>query len=357
MVTRRATATAPTTAPVTRKKTTPETVQQSSYFTAGTANDDIEWFSSGCALVDAALGGGWALGRVSNVVGDKSAGKTLLAMEAIANFCSKYPRGKVRYGESEAAFEKEYAGALGIPLDRVIFNDNDLPLETVEEWFDDVQLFVKNLDGEPGLYILDSLDALSDASEMDAEFDKASYGGAKPKAISKFFRMMVGTLKTSRVHMMIISQIRDKLNVTFGETKTRSGGRALDFYASQVAWIAEIEKLKRTVNSIERVVGIKVEMYVKKNKVGLPYRRARYNILFGYGIDDLIACATWLVDVKREALLGELGMSKSGYKVFLDNLREKGGGALVDMRTRLAALVHCEWRAIETTFIPTSRKY
>ena len=326
-----------------------------SYFTSG--NESIEFFSSGCAVMDAALGGGWALGRVSNVVGDKSSGKTLIAMEACANFARQFPKGTIRYAESEAAFEQDYAAALGIPIKRIQFNKDENPMQTVEEWYKDLEAFIKAADEQPGLYIVDSLDALSDSAEMDAEFDKGSYGGAKPKAISKLFRMLVSKLKASRIHLMIISQIRDKLNVTFGETKTRSGGRALDFYASQIPWLAEIEKIKKTIDGVDRVIGVKVEIYVKKNKVGLPFRRARYRILFGYGIDDLVANAEWLIEVKLDALLTPLGLSKSGYKIKLDLLRDKGGAEMVEMRSALGKTVHEEWAKIETKFIPKTSKY
>lgn len=339
----------------------------SSYFASGSDKDNLKFISSGCATVDEALGGGYVLGRVSNVVGDRSAGKTLKAMEASANFAKAYPDGWIRYGESEAAFDREYAQALGVPIERIIFNDQSPVLmekkegagmmETVEDWYNDLEYHLDRNKGRPGLYIMDSLDALSDEAEQKRDFDEGSYGGTKPKQIGKLFRTMVGRLEEQEVHLMVVSQIRDKLNVTFGETKTRSGGRALDFYATHIIWLAEIEKLKRTIDGIERVVGVKVEAYVKKNKVGLPFRRARYPILFGYGIDDMTSCVEWLLDNKRESLLGDLGLSKSGYKVRLQGLRDKGGPEAREMRQRLAAVIHTEWAKVETTFLPKSTKY
>ena len=93
-----------------------------SYFASGAEKDHLQFFSSGCAVMDEALGGGYVLGRVANIVGDRSAGKTLKAMEQAANFLQEYPDGWVRYGEAEAAFDREYAAALGIPTKRIIFN-------------------------------------------------------------------------------------------------------------------------------------------------------------------------------------------------------------------------------------------
>lgn len=329
---------------------------RTSYFTSGADDKDLEFFSSGCALVDEILGGGWALGRVSNVVGDKSAGKTLLAMEGMANFALKYPDGAMRYAEAEDAFDPRYAEALGAPISKIEFNGSN-PMSTIEDWYNDLNRWMDTQKDRPGLYITDSLDALSDSAEMERGFDEGTFGGNKPKQIGKLFRMINERMAEQRVHLMVVSQLRDKLGVTFGETKTRSGGKALDFYASQIMWLAETGKIKRTLNGIERVVGVDVKARVKKNKVGLPFRECEYPILFGYGIDDLQAMVSWLFDVKRDELLKEIGFSKSGYKVRISNIRNKGGEEAREMRARLRALVRQEWAKIEIDFLPHSRKY
>jgi len=154
-----------------------------------------------------------------------------------------------------------------------------------------------------------------------------------------------------------VSQLRDKIGVTFGETKTRSGGKALDFYASQIMWLAEIAKIKRKIGDVERVVGVDVKARVKKNKVGLPFRECEYPILFGYGVDDLLAMVSWLYDVKRDDALKDIGFSKNGYKIRINNIRNKGGEEARAMRKTLRAIVRREWAAIETSFLPQSSKY
>ncbi len=340
-----------------RKRVQVEGASAPSYFASGSDKEDLRFVSTGCMVIDEALGGGAVLGRTINIVGDKSAGKTLLAMELCANFLKTYPNGWARYAESEAAFDQLYAAALGIPVDKILFNGGDQPIETVEQLYDDMVLHLDKHKGKPGLYIIDSLDALSDEAEMGREFNEGSYGGAKPKAIGKMFRMLIGRMEEQGVLFVVVSQIRDKLNVTFGETKTRSGGRALDFYATQIMWLQEIKKEKRTIDGIDRIVGIEVEAYVKKNKVGLPFRRARYPVLFGYGIDDLTSGVQWLVDNKREQFLADLGLSKSGYKVKLINLRNRGGPEVAELRAKLTSIIHAEWAKIETTFLPQSKKY
>ena len=337
-------------APATRRKVVVK--QEANYFSSG-ADKNLQFVSSGCALFDEVLGGGYVLGRIVNIVGDKSSGKTLLAIEACANFHRQYPDGVIEYAEAEAAFDQQYAEALGMPIDAVRFADN---VFTVEDFFRDVQRLIKDSNGKPALYILDSLDALSDDAELKREINAGSFGGSKPKKMGELFRRNVQAIESANILIIIISQLRDKIGVTFGETKTRSGGRALDFYASQIIWLAEISKLKKTINGIERVTGVQIKARCKKNKVGLAYRDCEYPILFGFGVDDLTSCAEWLLTV-APAKLEEIGLSKNGYKVRIANIRNKGGGEAIDLRTKLSALVHQEWRRIEDTFLPQARKY
>lgn len=353
------------------------------YFASGSDKENIQFTSTGCALFDEALGGGPALGRVINIVGDKSSGKTLIAMEIMAQTLLRYPTAWCRYGEAEAAWDREYADALGIPTNKIILNEKDTRIETVEQWYDDLEKCLDQNKG-PGVYVLDSLDSISDDAEMEGDFNKASFGGAKPKAIGQLFRRLVGRLEEQGVLLIVISQLRDKLNVTFGETKTRSGGRALDFYCTHIVWLAEIEKQYRTFLGQKRVTGIQVEAYVKKNKVGLAFRRARYPVLFGYGIDDLTASVEWLIDIGQEKKLHALGMKKGAseraktkaearkkeaepedsktaalkpYDKMIEEVRNQGGAPARDLREKLTAMVRSEWMRIEMELLPKGKKY
>jgi recombination protein RecA len=292
--------------------------------------ENIEFISSGCKTLDLALGGGWAEGRVANIVGDKSTGKTLLCIEAAANFVQKYPKGRARYAEAEAAFDQDYAGALGMPLDNIDFGE--APMETVEDFFEDLSEYAKRAKKENVLYILDSLDALSDREEMKRDMDKGTYGAAKAKILSELFRRKVREVEDSGLTLIVVSQIRDKMNPMPYERKwTRSGGRALDFYATHVVELAQMKRLKRTAQKVERVVGIEVKAAVSKNKVGLPFRDATFPIMFGYGIDDEIACEKWL---------------------------ESTGAPVPDGSMRdLHEAVEKRWYEIEKRFLPTKRKY
>lgn len=335
---------------------TPISKAASEYFASG-AEKDLDFISSGCVLLDEALGGGWAEGRIVNLVGDRSSGKTLLAVEACANFNRKHPEDKIRYGEAEAAFDKSYAGALGMPLHVVEFTEGQAELNTVEDFYNDIVKFIDSRKGRPGLYVLDSLDALSDEAEQGRELNEGTYGANKAKMMGQIFRRIVRKLEKSRVTLFVISQLRDKINVTFGETKTRSGGRALDFYATHIVWLAQIGQLKKTSGGVERPYGVNVRANIKKNKVGMPYRQVDFPVLFGYGVDDLTAGVEWLLEVKAEQALEELGVTKAGYKVRITSLRDKGGEPVREFREKLNKLVRSEWKAVEMRFLPKSTKY
>ncbi len=240
------------------------------------------FISSGSTLLDLALGGGWVIGRIFNIVGDKSTGKTLLAIEAFANFKRQYPDGRMCYAEAESAFDTAFAAQLGFPPE--VTNPEDL-LITVEQFKDDVYKFAKK-DDKPCIYILDSLDALSDDAEQEkwkahiaGTKEKGSMGAQKAKEMSEMFRTINKDLNNCAVG--IVSQIRDNIGVTWGDGKTRSGGRALDFYATHVVYLNELGKTTRTVKGELRPTGLNVGSKVKKNKIGFPFREAEYTILFG----------------------------------------------------------------------------
>lgn len=312
----------------------------------------LSFVNSGCELLNCVLGGGWPLGRMVNVVGDKSTGKTLLAIEAMANFLRQYPSGKIKYDETEAAFDDAYAEALGLPMATVERGES----ETVEDLFESMEEFIKSLDGEAGLYIVDSLDGLSDKAEMSRGIGDATFGASKPKQLGQLFRRLIKPLEKSRVLVIIISQVRDAIGVTFGNKHTRSGGKALDFYASIILWLANKGQNKKTVNKIERTVSVSIKAKTSKNKVGPAFRECEFDILFAYGVDDVAAGLDFLKDA---GALGKLDLSGSDQSIaaFKRAFQSSDRDDQEEMRAALNAAVREVWYEIESTFTPKKGKY
>jgi protein RecA len=322
-----------------------------SYF--GAPASALEFIPSGSKLLDCVLGGGWPLGRIANIVGDKSTGKTLLAIEACANFARAYPSGYVWYNEAEAAFDKGYAAALGLPAKRIELVED---CNTVEEFFDHLSGVIKEEGaGSHGLYILDSLDSLSDTAEMKRGIDEGSYGAQKAKKMSELFRRTVRELKKTNIHLMIISQVRDAIGVTFGSKHARTGGRAMDFYASQVLFLAQVGSIKRTIDKVMRPVGVNIRAKAKKNKIALPSRECDFSILFGFGVDDISSGLEWLASIDKIHDFKDL--TKERLSRYLSKLSLASEEELMAVREEVDALIVRHWYRIEKDFLPTRRKY
>jgi RecA/RadA recombinase/intein/homing endonuclease len=300
----------------------------------------------------------WSNGFISHNTG--------LAIEAFANFKQTFQNPRMRYAEAEAAFDEVYGHVLGFPEE--VERPDDL-LNTVEDFQRDFFEFISK--PGPSLYILDSLDALSDEAELKkfekevkarskaAEEEdeitevKGDFGVAKAKKMSKLFRMLNGVAAEANCSLGIISQTRENIGVMFGEKQTRSGGKALDFYASQILWLRELKKIEKTVMGEQRAIGVSVKGRVKKCKVGLPFREADFNILFGYGIDDESSMLNWLLHIKQ---IGETA-GKQMRTDILTARDKRDFVALKEISDQLKADTTRVWYSIEDQLAPKMRKY
>ncbi len=297
----------------------------------------IQFVSSGCTILDCVLGGGYPLGRIVNIVGDKSTAKTALATEAVINFLRQYPDGVAYYRETEAAFDTAYASSMGLPLEKVNFGNEDEPLITVEDLAKDLDAFVdQQIKAKtPGIYVVDSLDALTDEAEMEAP-GQAGYGMQKAKLLSILFRKTARKIERANVLLLVVSQVRENIGVSFGEKYRRSGGKALDFYASQVLWLAHIKTLTKTISKIERPYGVLIKAKTKKNKVAMPFRECQFPFVFGFGVDDLEASLFWFKQIGEAVELSE------DYN---------------EAQSKAAIALQARWAFVESQFAPTRKKY
>jgi len=321
-------------------------------------SEKIDFIPSGSILLDCVLGGGYALGRVVNVVGDRSVGKTLLAIEAAANFAREYPKGLIWYREAEAAFDLSYAELVGLPAKRVDFGPDGLDTmwDTIDAVSVDFEECIKEAQerGVPGLYIIDSLDALSSVADMNRKAAEPGYKLEKVKLIGEMFQRNVRGQRAANVCQLIISQVRDNIGVTYGKKYKRSGGRSLDFYASQTIYLSHRQQLARNVGALKLATGILINARTDKNKIGRPFRNVDIPILFEYGLDDLGACIRWLKEANQ---LSALSLTEKTVQPFVAEMAKIDQATYNKRMDDVRAGVEGAWRDIEKQVTPMRRKY
>lgn len=284
--------------------------------------ESVKFISTGCTLLDLALGGGFVRGRVVNLVGEESAGKTLLAVN-VGRECNK-DGGYFMFDDCEGTLDIHRAvKVFEVDSERSFYVQS----RTVEKLYGNLLKFCKFVsdNGGFGLYVLDSLDAVH--TRMSAEAIEKIMNEAKSRGkeveeldlsmrekldksalMSWLFSVIVGILKDFDVCFVVISQVREKPGVVFGDKYDVSGGRALKFYSSQRVWLKDVEKIKSKEGEI---IGIWVEGIVKKNKVAPPFRRVLFPVLFNSGVDDLWSMINYL---KEEGVIEGRKWGDKGFR-------------------------------------------
>ncbi len=284
--------------------------------------------STGAMNLDAAIGiGGIPRGRITEIYGPESSGKTTLALHIAAN--AQAAGGVAAFIDAEHALDVEYAMKLGVDLENLLVSQPD----TGEDALEIAEILVRS--GAVDVVVVDSVAALVPKAEIEGDMGD-SHMGLQARLMSQALRKLAGSINRSRTSVVFINQLREKIGVMFGNPETTTGGRALKFYASVRLDVRRIGSVKER----DEITGSKVRVKVVKNKVAPPFKQAEFDIMFNEGISHV----SLLVDIGVEAGVIDksgawysygkerIGQGRENAKLFLKDHPEMA--AAVDVRVK-----------------------